>query len=273
MIWQNRCSSLEDSISLPETLNPALTLPLSYNHPRGSQSAMLVRFFNSLFLLLSLIVSSAAGQGPNCADVQKRLDRVQASGYQVSLDSNWSDLEPVFGKPSKATPSQNGATLQYDFSECSVEFRIGSQGKVVSKTFKFGLTMHVAPTAGASDSARGSDLAGTVAALRAAVRQLEARLVEVEKLLQASSASTRNSAPLLPEPPALSFTSLSQSPAASATPALIVNTTGNPGCAENGSCYGDTSPATGNPKTVNVNGYYRKDGTYVRGHYRSAPKR
>lgn len=41
------------------------------------------------------------------------------------------------------------------------------------------------------------------------------------------------------------------------------------GCAENGSCYGDFSSATGRPKTVSVRGYYRKDGTYVRGHYRS----
>jgi len=40
-------------------------------------------------------------------------------------------------------------------------------------------------------------------------------------------------------------------------------------CAENGSCYGDTSTVNGMPKTVSVNGYYRKDGTYVRGYYRS----
>ena len=46
-----------------------------------------------------------------------------------------------------------------------------------------------------------------------------------------------------------------------------------PGCAENGSCYGDISEATGRPKTVHVNGYYRRDGTYVRGHYRSRPSR
>jgi hypothetical protein len=46
-----------------------------------------------------------------------------------------------------------------------------------------------------------------------------------------------------------------------------------PACAENGSCYGDISEQTGRPKTVNVRGYYRKDGTYVRGHYRSAPRR
>jgi hypothetical protein len=40
-------------------------------------------------------------------------------------------------------------------------------------------------------------------------------------------------------------------------------------CAENGSCYGDISELTGQPKTTRVNGYYRRDGTYVRGHYRS----
>jgi len=43
----------------------------------------------------------------------------------------------------------------------------------------------------------------------------------------------------------------------------------SPGVAENGSYYGQISDATGKPKTTHVNGYYRKDGTYVRGHYRS----
>src|SRR5207249_4346542 len=45
------------------------------------------------------------------------------------------------------------------------------------------------------------------------------------------------------------------------------------GCAENGSCYGDISEKTGRPKTVPVRGYFRKDGTYVRGYYRSSPRR
>jgi len=43
-----------------------------------------------------------------------------------------------------------------------------------------------------------------------------------------------------------------------------------PPVAENGSYYGELN-ANGVPKTVHVDGYYRKDGTYVRGHYRSAP--
>jgi len=41
-------------------------------------------------------------------------------------------------------------------------------------------------------------------------------------------------------------------------------------CAPNGSCYGDLN-ANGVPKTVDVQGYYRKDGTHVQGYYRSAP--
>jgi len=45
-----------------------------------------------------------------------------------------------------------------------------------------------------------------------------------------------------------------------------------PGVAENGSYYGEPNQY-GIPKTVSVGGYYRKDGTYVRGHYRSAPRR
>lgn len=40
-------------------------------------------------------------------------------------------------------------------------------------------------------------------------------------------------------------------------------------CAENGSCYGDISELTNKPKTIAVRGYHRKDGTYVRGHFRS----
>jgi hypothetical protein len=51
------------------------------------------------------------------------------------------------------------------------------------------------------------------------------------------------------------------------------STRGSPLCAENGSCYGDISSKTGRLKTVYVGGYYRKDGTYVRGHYRSRPRR
>jgi hypothetical protein len=41
------------------------------------------------------------------------------------------------------------------------------------------------------------------------------------------------------------------------------------GCSESGSCYGDISTTTGLPKTTYVNGYYRRNGTYVRSYFRS----
>jgi hypothetical protein len=56
-------------------------------------------------------------------------------------------------------------------------------------------------------------------------------------------------------------------------PSLTPRPEYKPPVAENGSRYGEISPATGRPKTVYVRGYYRKDGTYVRGHYRSKPRR
>ncbi|TCD01933.1 hypothetical protein EYB45_10955 [Erythrobacteraceae bacterium CFH 75059] len=60
------------------------------------------------------------------------------------------------------------------------------------------------------------------------------------------------------------------SPAPSTAINAIPITTNSYGrCAENGSCYGDISEITGNPKTIEVQGYYRSDGTYVRGHFRS----
>ena len=42
-----------------------------------------------------------------------------------------------------------------------------------------------------------------------------------------------------------------------------------PRCAENGSCYGDISYRTNLPKHDYVPAYYRKNGTRVRGHYKS----
>ncbi|MFH2050523.1 MAG: hypothetical protein ABIJ12_13890 [bacterium] len=42
---------------------------------------------------------------------------------------------------------------------------------------------------------------------------------------------------------------------------------------ENGSYYGQISKKTGRAKTVHVNSYTRKDGTRVKSHYRSPPRR
>jgi hypothetical protein len=67
--------------------------------------------------------------------------------------------------------------------------------------------------------------------------------------------------------PIVSPTTSSQAAVSHATPTPKV-ATGQ--VAENGSYYGELNK-NGVPKTVPVRGYYRKDGTYVRGHYRSPP--
>ena len=59
-------------------------------------------------------------------------------------------------------------------------------------------------------------------------------------------------------------------PATSVAPISPIVPATVPGVAENGSYYGQPN-ANGIPKTVHVDGYYRKDGTYVRGRYRSPP--
>jgi hypothetical protein len=66
--------------------------------------------------------------------------------------------------------------------------------------------------------------------------------------------------------PTLAFVGGNPSTVPTPAPAPRANV---PGCAENGSCYGDISDATGLPKTTAVRGYTRADGTYVRGYYRS----
>jgi hypothetical protein len=63
-------------------------------------------------------------------------------------------------------------------------------------------------------------------------------------------------------------TELQESPAAP-IPNPILRPTA---CAENGTCYGEISSATGRRKTVYVRGYTRRDGTYVQSHYRSPPR-
>jgi hypothetical protein len=77
-----------------------------------------------------------------------------------------------------------------------------------------------------------------------------------------------------PESPAASTPAAANASAPSTAPASAAPATATvPRCAENGSCPGDISTATGRPKTVYVQGYTRKDGTYVRGHYRSKGNR
>jgi hypothetical protein len=56
------------------------------------------------------------------------------------------------------------------------------------------------------------------------------------------------------------------------TPSSIIGYNIHP-VAENGDLYGYDNDGDGRTETVYVKGYYRKDGTYVRSHYRASPKK
>lgn len=70
-------------------------------------------------------------------------------------------------------------------------------------------------------------------------------------------------------PPLLHDKPQEVAPVAAKSPATVPAA---PEAADNGSQYGEISPTTGNPKTVHVKGYYR-NGKWVKGHYRSKPRR
>jgi hypothetical protein len=85
-------------------------------------------------------------------------------------------------------------------------------------------------------------------------------------LMTGSSSSARDTAVLrLPDNRIARFTGqVSQT----YTPSVYTPTPSTNYC-QNSNYYGAISCATGLPKTQHVNGYYRKDGTYVRSYYRS----
>lgn len=112
-------------------------------------------------------------------------------------------------------------------------------------------------TNGTCERAQVTDCAGTSHGGAAAVAPLSTSIVGTSSPIGPSSSAIIVRSPAVTLPPNTSSTRPSY---------------GAP-CAENGSCYGDISTVNGTPKTIHVDGYYRKDGTYVRGHYRSRGSR
>ncbi|MGH7133300.1 MAG: hypothetical protein ACREJO_15310 [Phycisphaerales bacterium] len=105
-----------------------------------------------------------------------------------------------------------------------------------------------------------------------------AQLTALLARLEALEAQRTSSQPWLRDVPAsdpwAGFQQVSPAPRSTATARVppVPKYTLPAGTAENGSYYGQPND-NGVPKTVYVNGYYHRDGTYVRGHYRSAPDR
>jgi hypothetical protein len=84
-----------------------------------------------------------------------------------------------------------------------------------------------------------------------------------------------DTAPSVPKPTASNLSSLTgrtllhSTNATSSDDDAVLSDNVDPPVAGNGSYYGEISEKTGLPRDTYVNGYYRRDGTYVRSYYRS----
>jgi hypothetical protein len=221
-------------------------------------------------LSLTLVLSSFFAQAQNCADAQKKFDAIVESVY--SSGTPWTQVQTVFGSPTRVEETLfNTTILHYSYPGCSIKFTT-RDGRVTSKSYALGsaaIFPEVAQNAAALPKTTPTELAAAIVSLQATANQLRDQLNQLDRAIQqlkATSTATQIQ-PVVGLPSAAVV--VPAVPAVAATPAAT--SVSKPLCAENGSCYGDISDATGNPKTVSVQGYYRKDGTYVRGYYRSAP--
>ncbi|MSO20120.1 MAG: hypothetical protein EXQ56_06585 [Acidobacteria bacterium] len=265
--------------------------------------------FVFLLALITILFVPAGNAAGGCAEVQLKVDSIRTTAnYSGPNASSWADVQERLGEPSQIETVQTVTILQYAFSGCSVRFTVNSEGKISSKGVKIGaaavssnptVTQKTTPEANSQNS---NDLANAIRSLQSMLKDLQAQISTLEKLTNNLVAA--NPPPnQVEDPGALQFLQMlrsgvtsdtvatTPSPAVHLTPATIAppatsqastapkpsttSTQASPaipatGCAENGSCYGDISPATGRPKTVFVDGYTRKDGTYFRGHVRSA---
>lgn len=265
----------------------------------------------SVFLVvLTLGLSQGLFAQTNCAEVQTRFNQVSDNVY-LSSGNNWTDVQKLFGNPTDTRQTSDRISgFVYVFAGCSAEFSINSEGKIYSKSFKLGTfptSGVVASTQAPKTSAaptNPSEIALAIKGLDATLQQLKIQIGNLERALQSitktaevpsgfsleavAAPSATGTTPYLLSPiPGGSIGSASLptpltptermermvAEAARLRAAAAGTSAVQPIVAENGSYKGEISKETGRPKEVLVKGYYRKDGTYVQGHYRSAPKK
>ena len=240
------------------------------------------RAFALVVSALLLLTSAFAAPPTTCSSAQAQFDRTFEGNTN---GTSWSTVQEWFGPPQaveEGKPFSEATRLSYAYPGCQLSFDIGPSGRVINKAIKLGTAalLSASPSLGSAPPAN-TDLTLSINALQATAQQLRAQLDRLEGAI--GNLKRTSAVDILPSSlPTASFSvvpgtgttvrlpssgQVARVPTAftPSAPASIPNA----GCAENGSCYGDISAATGRPKTVQVNGYFRKDGTYVRGHVRS----
>lgn len=237
-----------------------------------------IRFkFIAAAILMALSCSLLQAQNPSreqCIFAKYRFDKVWATSTTTEplLASTRNEISKAWGTPKSETPSQNyagGTVLTYVYDLCSAEFILNKDGRVAVKTFKITAVAppSLSPERAAHLRAAEASYEKSIADLQQKIVSMQAELATTQGLLKDVQSQLHDGSDIstLTTPSSLLSSSSASSSSAAATTAVAPSRR----CAENGSCDGDISEETGKPKTVEVKGYYRKDGTYVKGHSRS----
>jgi hypothetical protein len=250
-------------------------------------------------LLLSFGLSQSGFAQAGCGEIQKAFDQINTLyRFGAASASTWATVQQIFGTPTE-TKEVSGRVSKfiYAFRGCSAEFEIGTEGKIETKNFRLlaappstpsapmtSVQPLRAPPAVTANNSNQNEVAQAINSLDATLQQLKTQISDLERVLRAmpvtqpqavavppATGNAPNTATPIPAD-INTFVKTSGSErvqASSSAPSTAIR----PVVAENGSYKGEISEATGRPKDVYVNGYYRKDGTYVRSHYRSAPRK
>jgi hypothetical protein len=247
------------------------------------------RIAGAVTLLFALVAFASTAQAQiSCAEAQNRfsaIDDAKTYGEASSISKSWADVQKAFGVPDRADenkPIAGSTTLTYSLNGCDLQFIVGPSGKVTTKTFTLraaalGTPARTAvlptPAVGVSPASL-TELSAAVGSMERTLAQLQEQVVALQRTLATIKAQLPRSAasseltPVTSVQMTLPASALDAVPA-NASPLVPSAQAAKPLCSESGSCYGDISADTGKAKTVYVPGYTRKDGTYVRGYYRS----
>jgi hypothetical protein len=212
---------------------------------RGRNGAAVAKLvLGAILLLLNCCTAFSQTRTGSEETLQRRMN-VTACGYGLS-GCDESQLTPVEIVHVNATRRRvNVTACGYGFSNCNESQLTGTEAAQVNATRR---RMNVTACKYGLSDCNGSRLTPAEAAqVSVTRRRMNALVPQYEPQSQ----------------PARSVFVARPSVVPAVSPATQ-------GVAENGSYYGELNK-NGVPKTVHVDGYFRSNGTYVRGYYRSAP--
>src|SRR5215831_10815425 len=155
------------------------------------------------FLLLSLGLSQTVFAQAGCGEIQKAFDQINTVyRFGAASASNWAAVQQIFGTPTETKEvSGRVSTFIYAFRGCSIEFEIGTEGKIETKKFRLEATQSTpiapvtsvqplrAPAAATVNNTNQNDVSQAIKSLDATLQQLKTQISDLEQVLRATPAT------------------------------------------------------------------------------------